>query len=49
MGDQQLDVLHAVARDETTEMWILNNPAFPLICKLKGNPLGFDFIVNSIK
>ena len=49
LGDQQLDVIHAVARDETTEMWILNNPSFPLICKLKGNPLGFDFTVNSIK
>jgi hypothetical protein len=48
-GAQQLDVLHVVARDETTEMWILNNPDFPLICKIKGNPLGIDITLNSIK
>jgi hypothetical protein len=49
MGDQQLDVLHVAAQDETTEMWILNDPDFPLICKIKGNPLGIDIKVNSIK
>jgi len=48
-SDGQLDVLHVVARDETTELWILNNPDFPLICKIKGNPLGIDFTVSSIK
>jgi len=49
LGDGQLDVLHVVAQDETTEIWILNNPDFPLICKIKGNPLGIDITLNSIK
>lgn len=45
---QQLNVLHVVAKDETTQFWILNSAAFPLICQIKGNPLGIDVTLNDI-
>ncbi|QJD96670.1 hypothetical protein HH214_12675 [Mucilaginibacter robiniae] len=43
------NTLHVIAQNETTELWILNNPDFPLICRIKGNPLGIDMILNTIK
>jgi hypothetical protein len=47
--DNEKELLHVVARDETTELWIMNNPAFPLVCKIKGSPLGIDCSLNSFK
>jgi hypothetical protein len=47
--DTEKEWLHVVARDESTELWIMNNPAFPLVCKIKGNPLGIDCSLNSFK
>jgi hypothetical protein len=44
-----LDLLHVVAQDETTELWVLNNPAFPLICKIRGNVLGIDCLLKAVK
>jgi hypothetical protein len=44
-----LDLLHVTAQNEATEYWILNNPAFPLVCKIKGSPLGIDCLLNQIK
>lgn len=49
LGTQTLDVLHVVARNETTEFWILNNPDFPIICQIKGNPLGINIDLKEIK
>ncbi len=49
LGTQNLDVLHVVAQDETTELWILNNPDFPFICQIKGNPLGINVDLKEIK
>jgi hypothetical protein len=43
------DMLHVTAKDETSEWWILNNPAFPLVCKIKGSPLGIDCLLNGVK
>lgn len=48
IGEQVLDVLHVAATDETTEFWILNNPNYPFICQIKGNPLGIDIKLNAI-
>ncbi|SEW04813.1 hypothetical protein SAMN05428988_1567 [Chitinophaga sp. YR573] len=42
LKEREGDMLHVTAKDETTEWWILNNPAFPLVCKIKGSPLGID-------
>jgi hypothetical protein len=49
LGGQPVDVLHVVAQNETTQLWILNNPDFPFVCQIKGNPLGIDIKLNSIK
>ncbi|HEY1195558.1 hypothetical protein [Flavobacterium sp.] len=37
-----IDVLHVKAQIDETEMWILKNPEFPLICKIIKNPLGIN-------
>jgi hypothetical protein len=44
-----LNQLHVSAENEATELWILNNPDFPLVCKIKGSPLGIDCLLNQIK
>ena len=44
-----LNLLHVVARNETTQYWILNNPDLPLICRITGNPLEVDMEINSLK
>ncbi|WP_342645299.1 hypothetical protein [Mucilaginibacter sp. CSA2-8R] len=44
-----ISVLHVAARNETTEYWILNNPDFPLLCRIAGNPLGVDAEITSLK
>jgi hypothetical protein len=49
LNNQELDVLHVTAQNETTEFWILNNPDFPMICQIRGNPLGIDVTLNSIQ
>jgi hypothetical protein len=49
MGDKTLDVYHAVATNGKGEMWILNNPDFPLVCKTKDNAQGADMMLVSIK
>ncbi|WP_210519699.1 hypothetical protein [Hymenobacter terricola] len=46
---QPLDALHLVAQEDATELWILNNPAFPVICRMLHNPLGVDYVLNGIK
>lgn len=48
-GDQQLDVLHVTGLEEAGEMWILNDPDFPLICQFQNNPLGINFTITGIK
>lgn len=48
-GGQQLDVLHVVGQEEAGDLWILNNPEFPLICQIKNNPLGINFSMTAIK
>jgi hypothetical protein len=46
---QPLDALHLVAQEDATELWILNNPNFPFICRMWHSPLGVDFLLNAIK
>jgi len=48
-GDLELDVLHVVGVEEAGELWILNDPEFPLICQFRNNPVGIDFMVTGIK
>lgn len=48
VGGKVINVLHVAARNETTEFWILNNPDFPLLCRIAGNPLGIDAEITSL-
>ncbi len=48
VGSKVISVLHVAARNETTEFWILNNPDFPLLCRITGNPLGVDAEITSL-
>jgi hypothetical protein len=43
------DIIHAVATNGKNEIWILNNPDFPIICQGKGVTRGIDFYLTSIK
>lgn len=40
--------LHVVAQIDETEMWILQNPEFPVLCKMTKNPLGINFTLTEI-
>lgn len=43
-----VDALHVVAQIDETEMWIVKNPDYPLICKITKNPLGINFTLVKI-
>lgn len=40
--------LHVVAQIDETEIWILQNPDFPLLCKMAKSPLGINFTLTNI-
>ena len=40
---KSVDALHVIAQIDETEMWIIKNPEYPLICKIAKNPLGINF------
>jgi len=43
-----IDALHVIAQIDETEMWIVKNPEFPLICKIFKNPLGINFTLVKV-
>ena len=43
-----LSTLHVIAQIDNTEMWILQDPDFPMLCKVTKNPLGINFTLSSI-
>jgi hypothetical protein len=45
---KSIDAFHVVAQIDKTEMWIIKNPDFPLICKITENPLGINFTLVKI-
>lgn len=49
IDNKELDVVHAEAVNGKTELWILNNPDFPLICKTKNGSYGVDLELDYIK
>ncbi len=49
INGKDVDTFHAVTANSSVEIWILNNPDFPLITKLTGNPGGIDFDLKNIK
>jgi len=42
------DILHVIAQIDETEMWIVKNPEYPLICKIIKNPLGINWTLVKI-
>lgn len=49
IDNKPLDLVHAQAVNGKTELWILNNPDFPLICKTKNGTYGVDLVLDYIK
>lgn len=49
INDKEADVFYAITANGKTKLWILNNPDFPLICKLEGGPQGIDLSLKSLK
>ncbi len=46
---KELDSFYAETENKKTKIWVLNDPAFPLIVKLEGAKQGIDLVLNSIK
>jgi hypothetical protein len=46
---KMIDALHVVAQIDETEMWIVKNQDYPLICKMTKNPLGINFTLVKIE
>lgn len=46
---KETDTFYAVTANGKTKIWILNNPDFPLICKIEGTPQGIDLALNSVQ
>jgi hypothetical protein len=49
VNNKELDVIDAISTDGKNEIWVLNNPDFPLICKTKNTTLGADLTLNYIR
>jgi hypothetical protein len=49
INDRAADVFHAVSENGKGELWVLNNPDFPLIYKAKSVTRGIDFTLTGIK
>jgi hypothetical protein len=49
VGDTQVDIIYAESEDGSTKYWILNNDAYPVLMKLKGNPIGIDIEFKEYK
>ncbi len=49
INNKAADVYHAVSDNGKSEVWVLNNPDFPLIYKAKGATRGVDFTLTGIK
>lgn len=43
-----VETLHVIGQIDETEMWIVKNPEFPLICKITKNPLGINWTLVKI-
>ena len=48
VGDKAVDVIYLESADKSSKLWVLNNPAFPLIAKVVGNTGGPDLTMLSI-
>ena len=49
VSGQKFKVIHVIGVEEACELWILDDPTFPLICQINNNPLGINFLLTGIK
>lgn len=49
LDGKEADTFYAVSANGKTKLWVLNNPDFPLICKIEGAPQGIDLALNSVQ
>lgn len=49
INDKAADIFHAISDNGKGELWVLNNPDFPLIYKAKNVTRGVDFTLMGIK
>lgn len=49
LADKEVDTFYATTANGKTKIWILNNPDFPLVCKIEGAPQGIDLSLNSVQ
>jgi hypothetical protein len=49
INDKAADIFHATSENGKSELWILNNPDFPLVYKAKNVTRGVDFTLTGIK
>ena len=48
LDGKAIEAFHIKAQIDQTEMWIVKNPEFPLICKMIKNPLGINWTLVKI-
>jgi hypothetical protein len=49
VNDKQLDVIYATTLNGKSEVWIINNPDFPVVYRAKNVSHGIDFTLTGIK
>lgn len=49
VAGKNIDVILVEGPGGSTRLWILNNPAFPVLLKVEGNPHGVDLELNTIE
>lgn len=49
LNDKPVNVLYAESTNGSSRVWFLNNPSFPLLLKIEGNPAGVDVSLQSVE
>jgi hypothetical protein len=49
INNKTADIFHAVSENGKSELWIVNNPGFPLVYKAKSVTRGVDFTLTGVK
>lgn len=49
LGGKTYDAIQVEVSGSSTRLWVLNNPAFPALLKVEGNPHGVDLELNNIE
>ena len=49
LNGKTLNVILLESANGSSRVWVLNNPQFPAILKIEGNPMGIDLWVTSIE